>query len=381
MIFGINAARARSGGAKTHLTGILNECGPTRHMFAEVHIWSYPALLNALPNQPWLIKHSPPELERSMAKQLYWERFSLPKALQQAGCNVLLNLDAGTVCRFRPAVTMSRDMLSYEPGEIKRFGLSKACLRLILLRYMQNSSLQAAEGVVFLTQYAAHMIQQSCGALSRVAIIPHGVGDAFKKAHPVQSWPLNNARPIRCLYVSPVWEYKHQCVVVRAIERLRRFGYEITLDFVGTGSDLALSKLKKQIKLSDPRGIFVHVIGHVPQSELANTLANADVFVFASSCENMPNTLLEAMSVGLPIACSNRGPMPEILQDGGVYFDPEDTVSIANAIEQIITDDGLRTRVSQQARALSGLFSWQQCTDKTLAFMAETLKLDRDVSV
>ena len=35
----------------------------------------------------------------------------------------------------------------------------------------------------------------------------------------------------------------------------------------------------------------------------------------------MPNTLVEAMASGLPIACSDRGPMPEVLGDGGVLFD------------------------------------------------------------
>ena len=36
----------------------------------------------------------------------------------------LLNVDAGSVCRFRPSVTISQDMLSYEPGEIDRYGFS-----------------------------------------------------------------------------------------------------------------------------------------------------------------------------------------------------------------------------------------------------------------
>ena len=48
----------------------------------------------------------------------------------------------------------------------------------------------------------------------------------------------------------------------------------------------------------------------------------------------MLNTLIESTCVGLPIACSNRGPMPEVLEDGGVYFDPENTQSIKRSIEK-----------------------------------------------
>jgi glycosyltransferase involved in cell wall biosynthesis len=65
-------------------------------------------------------------------------------------------------------------------------------------------------------------------------------------------------------------------------------------------------------------------------------LLKSDIFVFASSCENMPNTLIEGMAAGLKIACSSRGPMPEVLKDAGYYFDPESPVSISKAIEQII---------------------------------------------
>ena len=38
-------------------------------------------------------------------------------------------------------------------------------------------------------------------------------------------------------------------------------------------------------------------------------------FIFASTCENMPNILIEGMSSGLPILCSNYLPMPEFLKD------------------------------------------------------------------
>ena len=57
--------------------------------------------------------------------------------------------------------------------------------------------------------------------------------------------------------------------------------------------------------------------------DLHQKYLDADLGLFASSCENMPNILLETMGAGLPIACSNRQPMPEILKNGGEYFDPE----------------------------------------------------------
>ena len=110
----------------------------------------------------------------------------------------------------------------------------------------------------------------------------------------------------------------------------------------------------------------------LPHAQLPALLADADLFIFASSCENMPVTLIEAMAVGLPIACSNRGPMPEVLADGGVYFDPEDARSIAVAVEHIIESPKLRLAITQKARMLSQQYSWSRCADETFAFIADT---------
>lgn len=377
MILGINASRGRSGGARAHLIGILSEGDPADQGIREVHVWSYGALLDALPDRPWLVKHQAPALERSLPWQVLWERFSLPGALRRAGCTMLLNVDAGTVSRFRPAVTMSRDMLSYEPGELQRLRLGWAWLRVLLLRSMQNRSLRAAQGSIFLTRYAAEVIQQSCGRLANQVLIPHGVGEAFRQAAPRAAWPVPGSRPIRCLYVSPIWLFKHQWVTVRAIERLRARGHDVVLTLAGDGDAEAQALLSRQIAQSDPTCTMVKRLGHVPHGQLPAVLADADIFVFASSCENMPNTVLEAMAVGLPIACSSRGPMPEVLADGGVYFDPENDVSIADAVESLIADGELRARSASRARELASAYSWARCARETFAFAARTQSLSQ----
>jgi glycosyltransferase involved in cell wall biosynthesis len=109
----------------------------------------------------------------------------------------------------------------------------------------------------------------------------------------------------------------------------------------------------------------------VPQADLPGYLAEADIFVFASSCENMPVTLVEAMAVGLPIACSNRGPMPEVLGDGGVYFDPEDPAGIVGAVQTLIDDPALRAHCARRAHQLAQQYSWRRCAHETFGFLAE----------
>ena len=89
----------------------------------------------------------------------------------------------------------------------------------------------------------------------------------------------------------------------------------------------------------------------------------------------MPVTLVEGMSMGLPIASSDRGPMPEILVNGGVYFDPEDENSIAISLERIISTPSLRLQISTKAKTLAKQYSWTRCADETFKFITDTQKM------
>ena len=369
---GIDASRNRSGGAKAHLIGLITHDDPRKYGISKVHLWSYKSLLESIPNQPWLVKHQAKALDGSIFHQILWQIFQFPKEAKKAFCDIVLNTDAGTLSNHKPCITMSRDMLSYEPGEIERYGYSKARLRLFLLRYIQNRSLRNSDAVIFLTKYASLLIQKSCGSLKRTALIPHGVGENFRSITHNLPWPIEGDRPIRLLYISNAALYKHQWIIIRAAELLRKQSIPVTLTLVGGGRGVAQRKLLNQLEKSDPHSQFVTQCEFVPQSELPSYLANADIFVFASSCENMPNTLIEAMAVGLPIACSSRGPMPEILRGAGVYFDPEDAASVVKAIKKIYHEPKLRQQIGVEAKHLAQQYSWERCARQTWKYLFDT---------
>lgn len=365
----IDASRNRSGGAKAHLIGIINDGNPQQHGIDEVHIWSYKSLLDALPDFPWLVKHNPPELEMSMLKQLWWQYKNFPKEVKQAGCDILLSTDAGTVCTYHPSVVMSRDMLSYERREIARYGIGKEWLRLFLLRFVQSRSLKNADAAIFLTKYAADVIQTWTGKIKEYRVIPHGVSSSFRIDHNKQY--AKEGETVKCLYVSNVARYKHQWNVVEAFDILNKKGLSAHITFAGGGVGPGQEKYMQAVAIHDPQGNFTTQINKVSHDMVPELLSTADIFIFASSCENMPNTLVEAMAAGLPIACSNLGPMPEVLKDGGVYFDPENAVSIAEATEKILTDSNLKIQLAQRAKELSNQYSWKRCAAETFTYLVE----------
>ncbi|MBM7419182.1 MULTISPECIES: glycosyltransferase [Chryseobacterium] len=371
MKIGIDASRNRSGGAKAHIIGIINDFDESflENGIEEIHIWSFPELLAQLPNKTWLIKHTPDELNKSIIHQLWWQYKKLPIEAKNQNIDILLNTDAGTVCRFKPSVTMSRDMLSYEKGEMKRFGFSKQRIRLELLKLVQNNSLKKSTAAIFLTQYASKVIQQSSGKISNVKIIPHGVSNNFRVLTNNGFWN-EEKKEIKCIYVSNVELYKHQWNVALAIQNIKNKGYNVSIDFIGGGAGKAQLKFDKTIKTINNNEYLVQH-DFVVHSKLPQLIQEKDIFIFASSCENMPNTLIEGMSSGLPIACSNRGPMPEVLQDGGVYFNPENVEEIENAIMNIITNSIDRMRISKRALELSDFYSWKRCSKETFEYLIE----------
>ena len=62
----------------------------------------------------------------------------------------------------------------------------------------------------------------------------------------------------------------------------------------------------------------------------------------------------------------------DVLQDGEVYFDPEHDQDISVAIEQLINNLLLYQSVAKRVKTLSEQYSWEQCADRTWAFLVHT---------
>lgn len=85
---------------------------------------------------------------------------------------------------------------------------------------------------------------------------------------------------------------------------------------------------------------------------LALAYSVADVFVCPSRQENLPNTIMEAMACGVPVAAFSVGGISDLVQDGvtGKLAVPEDPNSLADAIDFLLGDDGRRRVMGDAAR-------------------------------
>lgn len=373
---GIDATRNKSGGAIVHIVNVLKYFNPEEHSIKKIHLWSYEKLLNQLPNYPWLVKHCPKSLKKGIVNQLSWQYFTLPKELKINNCSLLFSVDAGSVCRFKPYITMSRDMLSFENREFNRYSFSFSWLRLYLLKHVQLSSFKNSLATIFLTNYAKNKISEYHKIDYTTIVINHGISNDFR-INKKNKLNLIKEEEIILTYVSNADLYKHNWNLIEAVHHIRNeYKLNLKLQLIGSedGNAKALFKIDHAINKFDSKKQFIYRTAKVNHQQLISYLEKTDIFVFASTCENMPNTLIEGMSTSLPIICSSYGPMPEVIQDSAIFFDPEDISSIKNALYEMIENDELRLKLAHKSSLLSKQFSWERCSNETFEFISNMMK-------
>jgi glycosyltransferase involved in cell wall biosynthesis len=348
------------------LIELLRHGDEQRGAVERVVVWGARDTLDLLPSRPWIQPVHERMLDGALPRRALWQAVRLPFLAR--GVDLLFAPGGLTTSLVRPRVVMSRNMLPFDDRARRRFHGAMR-VKMELLRVAHSRSFMQADGVIFLTGYAQREV---CAALSRaprsMATIPHGVSDRFRMA----PRPAGDAKePFRLLYVSTVSLYKHQCELIEAVAALRRERrVELTLIGPDDGTGHA-DALRSAIARLDPGGEFLHYLGKVPFDEVHRYYRECDAFVFASSCENMPNILVEAMSSGLPIACAQRGPMPEVLGDAGIYFDPEDAASTTAALRRLAAEPALRVDLARRAHGRADAFSWERCARDTFAYLTQ----------
>lgn len=373
MILGIDSSNLRSGGTVCHLVEVLRAARPLDYGFSKVVVWGEKSLLEKIEPKEWLVKKYEKDLDLGLFKRLKWQFFMAGKLAEAEGCDLRLTLSGIDLSRFSPVVTCSHNALPFEWDELRRYGFSWQTIRNLLLRLIQSYSFKKADGMIFTSEYSKKIISNVV-EVSKSVVILHGIHQRFRKdIIEYEDNGVASQNEFNLLYVSTIDLYKHQWHVVRSVAKLRSEGYNVKLKLVGGAFRPALKKLEEVMRECDPHGEYCDYLGLVDHNELPDIYKDADLFVFASSCETMPNILLEAMGAGLPVVSSNKGPMREVLKDYALYFDPEDYLDIADQIRVFLDN---RALLSHKARLLSEEsenYSWDKCANLTFDFLRKVI--------
>lgn len=373
MILGIDCSASPSGGGRRHLQELFSNFDVKKHRFEKIKLWASQVYLDSLPEYPWLIKMTHPFLDGNVIYKFIWRIFIRDKSINNQ-VDVLFSPFGTYTGKVKPYVSMSRNMLIFDKIERNRFFISITWLKLITLYFIQKKSFKNADGIIFISVYARNYISKIIDLNNKLSvIINHGISKTFD-IKPREQFPIekySKKKPYRILFLSSIWVYKHPLKLLKAIEILYKKGYPIHLNIVGDNAQKEIGDaLEAKIHiLSRENGNFITWHKDVKLGEVQKHYINNDMFIFTSTCENMPNILIEAMASGLPICCSSFPPMPEFLEDAGVYIDPLNVNQIALTIEKLLLNPQLRTSISEKSYSLSNKFSWDKCTDETFNFL------------
>ncbi len=150
------------------------------------------------------------------------------------------------------------------------------------------------------------------------------------------------------LFVGNLVETKGVADLATALVSLaaRKTGFRAT--FVGGGPMLAELQ-----RITGPIRDSVTFAGVLPHHALVDVFRSADLFVLPSHREGLGLVCLEALACGVPVVAVRTGGIPEIIADGvnGVLVEPGDRVALADALERLLGDATLRSRLAAAARA------------------------------
>jgi glycosyltransferase involved in cell wall biosynthesis len=218
---------------------------------------------------------------------------------------------------------------------------------------------------------------------SKTVVIPDGVGEPFfeegrrRREDVVRRYGLT---PPFLLFLGNDKPHKNLAGLLDALALLNRSSLSkktgvispVSLVLAGGAADRAPDRARSIAA----RGLEGRVtdLGVVPAADVPPLLAEATALVLPSFAEGFGIPVLEAQATGTPVVCSDRGGLREAAGDAAVYIDPERPESIADGLEQVLSDEKTRERICSEGKRRARLFTWDAVAARTAAVYEDVLR-------
>lgn len=136
-------------------------------------------------------------------------------------------------------------------------------------------------------------------------------------------------------------------VLIRAVHQLATSGNNVGLVIVGEGDERPrLEALIGELGMQER----IRLLGH--RSDVIALYQVMDVFALSSVREGLPNVLLEAMALEVPVVATRIAGVPRLMSEGtnGLLVEPHDVSGLAHALTQLVTDAALRAKLARAGR-------------------------------
>lgn len=150
--------------------------------------------------------------------------------------------------------------------------------------------------------------------------------------------------------------FKGMMDVLEALAIIRKNFHNIHLLCIGDGPDMEKAQL---FVMNNDLKSFVTFTGFIAEIETRYYYSNADALVFPSGHEGFPMVVFQSLAAGIPIITTRISASADYLKEPGncLWVEYKNPQSIANAMNRILTDQNIRTRMSINNRLLSQQFT------------------------
>jgi glycosyltransferase involved in cell wall biosynthesis len=299
--------------------------------------------------------------------RIVWEQVVLPFQVFRHKIDILFS--AGMTAPFLcpvPSVLAIFDLQHVlQPQNFPR-------LYLLLLKTIIYLSAKSANGIVTISGKVRDDILKFYRVPSRdIAVTYLAVDHASffpREAKEIEAARTKYGLPERfILYAAASLPHKNHARLFEALKMLKEKGETIKLVLIGA-RDKGHGAIADKI---DTMGLQNDVVftGWLPFEDIPSIYCASEVFVFPSLNEGFGLPVIEAMACGVPVACSNIEPLPEVAGGAAHLFDPYDPASIAEGLSAVITDRDLRRDLIGKGFGRAAEFNWENTALQTLEFI------------
>ena len=257
---------------------------------------------------------------------------------------------------------------SFYTREIIRYLPSYQFFRNVFL-FLQALTFRFSKSVIFPSNYSFFVVKNILGRINNSKVIYHGIDDKFKILEKnILNEPFlkkNNKDKINIVYISPLQLYKNHYQLINFFKRFYVSNdVNCILNLYGPTSRIASKNILALInQYSEKIPIKYH--GALKQKNVPEILLEADIFIWASTCESFGIGLVEAMSIGVPILASEYPTTREILGESGLYFNIQEFKSFEIQLNRLIKSKELRFNLSEKAKIKSRGYNWEKASKDT----------------
>jgi len=234
-------------------------------------------------------------------------------------------------------------------------------------KYSIKRIIEKADNIITVSNFSKSEIEENYPqSIGKIKVIYLGTSTIFKRIDNIE-------KKKQILYVGSLNERKNFLGVLKAFELLNTQNYKLII----VGNFFDTYKLSKEVQenlkkaRNNPNIEFKHGVSN---EELVRIYNESKLFLFPSFYEGFGLPVLEAMSCGTPVICSNTSSLPEVGGDAVVYCNPYDTNDIKNKIELVLNDENLQKEMINNGLERAKLFSWEKSANEHIKIFKKILK-------